>query len=179
MTYYAGLLWSGRRTLPSLHFDPLLVGHRPHCLFKSGSPCINEEELIIWTIDHCVYEPIRGQHVLCQLQESVGFQSRTMVGRECNRRPRGQSTILAEHAVMNGSKVAICWIFTMLKMMKWLIFCWYSLGWMELQTIMAKVSFRYDLELVNKELDWNRDSWMHTLWEKPSLLARVLPRQEW
>lgn len=43
---------------------------------------------------------------------------------------------------------------------------------------MAKVSFRYDLELVNKELDWNRDSWMHTLWEKPSLLARVLPRQE-
>lgn len=57
-----------------------------------------------------------------------------------------------------------------------MMFCAYSLGWLELQTIMAKMLFRYDLELVN-DLDWHRDSQMHTLWEKPSLMVRVLSRQ--
>ncbi|KAL5041782.1 hypothetical protein BDW71DRAFT_217423 [Aspergillus fruticulosus] len=51
-----------------------------------------------------------------------------------------------------------------------------SLGWMELQTIMAKLIFSYDLELVNKDLDWLRDSRMHTLWEKPQLMVRISPR---
>ncbi|KAL4788259.1 benzoate 4-monooxygenase cytochrome P450 [Aspergillus varians] len=53
-----------------------------------------------------------------------------------------------------------------------------SLGWMELQTIMAKMIFRYDLELLNKDLDWQRDSRMHTLWEKPPLMVRVSPRNQ-
>lgn len=47
---------------------------------------------------------------------------------------------------------------------------------MELQTIMAKLVFSYDLELVNKDLDWLRDSRMHTLWEKPPLMVRISPR---
>ena len=54
----------------------------------------------------------------------------------------------------------------------------YSLGWMELQTIMAKIVFRYDLELVDETLDWQRDSRMHTLWEKPPLMVKVIARKE-
>ena len=44
---------------------------------------------------------------------------------------------------------------------------------MELQTITAKLVYRYDLELVDKELNWHGDSKMHTLWEKPSMMVRV------
>ncbi|EMD59105.1 hypothetical protein COCSADRAFT_176329 [Bipolaris sorokiniana ND90Pr] len=48
-----------------------------------------------------------------------------------------------------------------------------SLGWMELQTIMAKIIYRYDMELVDDTVDWHRDSRMHTLWEKPPLMVRL------
>ncbi|KAF9872402.1 hypothetical protein CkaCkLH20_10229 [Colletotrichum karsti] len=51
-----------------------------------------------------------------------------------------------------------------------------SLGWMELQTIMAKLVFRYDFEAVDQDLDWHRDSRMHTLWEKPPLMVRFKQR---
>ncbi|KAK1977249.1 cytochrome P450 monooxygenase-like protein [Colletotrichum cereale] len=47
-----------------------------------------------------------------------------------------------------------------------------SLGWMELQTIMAKIIYRYDMEPVTDDVDWHRDSRMHTLWEKPALMVR-------
>ncbi|KAB8216381.1 benzoate 4-monooxygenase cytochrome P450 [Aspergillus novoparasiticus] len=53
-----------------------------------------------------------------------------------------------------------------------------SLGWMELQTIMAKIIFSFDLELVDEKLDWQADSRMHTLWEKPPLNVRVIPRRK-
>nr|POE75177.1 cytochrome p450 monooxygenase 1 [Quercus suber]POE94743.1 cytochrome p450 monooxygenase 1 [Quercus suber] len=49
----------------------------------------------------------------------------------------------------------------------------FSLGWMELQTIMAKLIYRYDLKLANDDLDWHRDSKMHTLWEKPALMVTL------
>ncbi|KAA8909875.1 benzoate 4-monooxygenase cytochrome P450 [Sphaerosporella brunnea] len=52
-----------------------------------------------------------------------------------------------------------------------------SLGWMELRTILAKMHFKYDLELINKDIDWHRDSEMHTLWKKPELMVKVLPRR--
>ncbi|PVH97982.1 putative cytochrome P450 [Periconia macrospinosa] len=51
-----------------------------------------------------------------------------------------------------------------------------SLGWMELRTILAKLHFSYDLQLLDKDVDWHRDSKMHTLWQKPALKIRVLPR---
>jgi hypothetical protein len=35
----------------------------------------------------------------------------------------------------------------------------------------------YDLELVDKSLDWHRDSEMHTLWKKPKLVVRAKRRQ--
>ncbi len=48
-----------------------------------------------------------------------------------------------------------------------------SLGWVELRTVLSKLYFSYDLELLDKELDWQRDSKMHTLWQKPALQIRV------
>ncbi|KAJ5674729.1 benzoate 4-monooxygenase cytochrome P450 [Penicillium maclennaniae] len=52
-----------------------------------------------------------------------------------------------------------------------------SLGWIELQTIMAKLHFKYDLTLLNDTMDWQKDSRMYTLWEKPSLMVKVIPRE--
>lgn len=40
---------------------------------------------------------------------------------------------------------------------------------------MAKMIYKYDLELVDKDLDWHKVSKMHTLWEKPELMVRVRP----
>lgn len=53
-----------------------------------------------------------------------------------------------------------------------------SLAWMELRTILAKMHLKYDIKLLNEDLDWNRDSEMHTLWNKPNLMVHVLPRAE-
>ncbi|KAJ5037690.1 cytochrome P450 monooxygenase-like protein, partial [Bipolaris maydis] len=51
-----------------------------------------------------------------------------------------------------------------------------SLGWMELQTIMAKIIYRYDMEPIDDTVDWHRDSRMHTLWEKPPLMVQLKKR---
>ncbi|EKG12711.1 Cytochrome P450 [Macrophomina phaseolina MS6] len=53
-----------------------------------------------------------------------------------------------------------------------------SLGWMELRTFLAKMHFEYDFELLDPELDWHKESEMHTLWQKPKLMVRVFPRKK-
>jgi len=53
-----------------------------------------------------------------------------------------------------------------------------NLAWMELNTILAKLIFTYDMELLNTDLDWNRDSRMVTLWKKPELRCRVTRANE-
>ncbi|KAK7749836.1 hypothetical protein SLS53_000417 [Cytospora paraplurivora] len=50
------------------------------------------------------------------------------------------------------------------------------LGWMELSTTIAKLVWVYDLEPLDRSLDWHRDSHMHTLWIKPKLLVRAKNR---
>ena len=52
----------------------------------------------------------------------------------------------------------------------------HSLAWMELDTVLAKLHWKYDLTLLNPEMDWQRDSRMQTLWKKPELRVRVSPR---
>ena len=49
----------------------------------------------------------------------------------------------------------------------------HSLGWMEMRTTLAKLLWRYDLQLMDDKLDWHRDSRMHTLWKKPKLMVAV------
>lgn len=51
-----------------------------------------------------------------------------------------------------------------------------SLAWMELRTTLARLLWKYDLQLVDNKLDWHRDSQMHTLWKKPKLLVVVKDR---
>ncbi|KAB8068631.1 cytochrome P450 [Aspergillus leporis] len=51
-----------------------------------------------------------------------------------------------------------------------------GLAWLELRLTLAKLFYRYDLELVDDELEWHRDVAMHLLWVKPKLMTRVLPR---
>ena len=46
----------------------------------------------------------------------------------------------------------------------------HSLAWIEFNTILCKLHFTYDLEILNPELDWHKDSAMHTLWQKPEEL---------
>lgn len=51
------------------------------------------------------------------------------------------------------------------------------LAWMELHTSLAKVFYKYDVELMNTEVDWQRDAEMHLLWRKPQLMARISERK--
>ena len=52
-----------------------------------------------------------------------------------------------------------------------------SLAWMEMRTTLVKLYYSFDLELVNEDLDWQRDSRMHTLWRKPPLTVRLKTRE--
>lgn len=51
----------------------------------------------------------------------------------------------------------------------------YRLGWLELQVTLAKLHFKFDLTLLNTEMDWHRDSKMHLLWKKPPLMIQISP----
>ncbi|KAI1873502.1 hypothetical protein JX265_005124 [Neoarthrinium moseri] len=51
-----------------------------------------------------------------------------------------------------------------------------SLGWLEMRTILVKIHFKYDLNLVDPSLDWQAQSKMHTLWQKPVMKVSVRSR---
>ncbi|KAI3316790.1 benzoate 4-monooxygenase cytochrome P450 [Xylariaceae sp. AK1471] len=51
-----------------------------------------------------------------------------------------------------------------------------SLGLLELRLIMTKMIWKYDLELLDKSMDWHRDSLMQTLWQKPKMRVKVRDR---
>lgn len=44
---------------------------------------------------------------------------------------------------------------------------------MELDIVLTKLLWKFDLKLLNEDLDWQRDSRMHTLWKKPELMIGV------
>lgn len=52
-----------------------------------------------------------------------------------------------------------------------------SLGWMELHTTLAKMHYKYDLELLSRDIDWHRDCKMHLLWQKPEMRVKVKTRE--
>lgn len=49
---------------------------------------------------------------------------------------------------------------------------WQSFAYMEMNLLMAKMFWTYDLELVNKDIDWLKESKVHVLWWKPKLCIR-------
>ncbi|KAI0163984.1 benzoate 4-monooxygenase cytochrome P450 [Xylariaceae sp. FL1272] len=48
-----------------------------------------------------------------------------------------------------------------------------SLGLLELRLILAKLIWRYDMDLADSSVDWLRDSKMQTLWQKPDLKVKI------
>ncbi|RYN45628.1 hypothetical protein AA0119_g11840 [Alternaria tenuissima] len=53
-----------------------------------------------------------------------------------------------------------------------------SLAWLELRTILAKLYFKYDLKLMDPQLDWHAQSEMHTLWQKPEMRVAIVSRAD-
>ncbi|KAL5041775.1 hypothetical protein BDW71DRAFT_217421 [Aspergillus fruticulosus] len=51
-----------------------------------------------------------------------------------------------------------------------------NFAYMEMNLILAKMLWKYDLELVNPKLDWEGQSHMHVMWWKPSLMVRFRER---
>ncbi len=49
---------------------------------------------------------------------------------------------------------------------------------MEISLILAKMLWRYDLELVNKDIKWLDEGKVHIMWWKPSLFVRFHERSE-
>jgi hypothetical protein len=45
----------------------------------------------------------------------------------------------------------------------------YSMAWMEMRILIAKMVFLFDYELVDDNLDWEPDSPAFILWQKPEL----------
>ncbi|KAI1810274.1 benzoate 4-monooxygenase cytochrome P450 [Poronia punctata] len=51
-----------------------------------------------------------------------------------------------------------------------------GLAMLELRLTLAKLIWRFDLNLVNESMDWHRDSHMHTLWQKPKMFVKATDR---
>lgn len=52
-----------------------------------------------------------------------------------------------------------------------------NLAYLEMRVILAKMVWQYDFELLSKELDWERDSMMYVLWQKPVMNMKFHPRE--
>lgn len=48
---------------------------------------------------------------------------------------------------------------------------------MEINLILAKMLWRFDLELIDKSLDWEGSSRMHVMWWKPELKVSFRERK--
>ncbi|CAG8959711.1 hypothetical protein HYFRA_00001617 [Hymenoscyphus fraxineus] len=51
-----------------------------------------------------------------------------------------------------------------------------NLAYMELRITLAKLVWHFDWELINKDLDWERDCRLAIVWQKPELRVRMVPR---
>ncbi|TLD19066.1 hypothetical protein PspLS_09764 [Pyricularia sp. CBS 133598] len=51
-----------------------------------------------------------------------------------------------------------------------------NLAYMEMRLVLAKVTWKYDWELVDNEMDWFQDSRLHLFWERPALNVKFHPR---
>jgi len=49
---------------------------------------------------------------------------------------------------------------------------------MEMNLFLTKMLWKYDLELMNKDLDWLKEGKVHVLWWKPKLMVSFHKRQD-
>lgn len=54
----------------------------------------------------------------------------------------------------------------------------HSFAYMEMVSLLAKVHWCYDIQLIDEELDWEGASSLHVMWWKPALMVRLKPRNE-
>ena len=54
----------------------------------------------------------------------------------------------------------------------------HSMAWIEVRILMAKLTYLFDFEIVDKTLDWTADQECYTLWQKPDLFVKVTPVQK-
>ncbi|EXF74211.1 BCL4p [Colletotrichum fioriniae PJ7] len=52
-----------------------------------------------------------------------------------------------------------------------------NFAYMEINLILAKMLWKYELELVDKELNWEQESQLHVMWWKPALMIRFTQRE--
>lgn len=52
----------------------------------------------------------------------------------------------------------------------------YSVANMEINLILSKMLWKYDMELVDNDLNWEEESRLHFLWLKPELRVRFFHR---
>ncbi|TDZ35943.1 Cytochrome P450 monooxygenase BOT4 [Colletotrichum spinosum] len=52
-----------------------------------------------------------------------------------------------------------------------------NFAYMEISLILAKMLWKCDLELVNKNLDWEKESQLHVMWWKPALMVQFRERE--
>ena len=50
-----------------------------------------------------------------------------------------------------------------------------SFASVEMNLILAKLHFKYDLKLTDPGLDWEGQSTLHVMWSKPSLYVQIAP----
>ncbi|KAI1208442.1 cytochrome P450 [Annulohypoxylon truncatum] len=53
-----------------------------------------------------------------------------------------------------------------------------NLAYVEMNVILAKLLWRYNMSLVNTELDWDQENHLHVMWWKPELWVRFEDRME-
>lgn len=53
-----------------------------------------------------------------------------------------------------------------------------SFAYVEMCSILAKLFYTFDLELLDSGLDWEKESRMHVMWWKPSLPVRFRAREK-
>lgn len=51
-----------------------------------------------------------------------------------------------------------------------------SFAYMQLSLVLTKMLWKFDLELLDKDLDWEGRSKMHLMWWKPSAYVRFIER---
>lgn len=47
------------------------------------------------------------------------------------------------------------------------------MAWMEMRLVLAKMYFTFDIELLDKDLDWHRDARIYLIWQRRELNARL------
>ncbi|KAF5576016.1 Isotrichodermin C-15 hydroxylase [Fusarium pseudocircinatum] len=53
-----------------------------------------------------------------------------------------------------------------------------NLAYTEMRLLLAKLTFSFEMKVVNEDLDWDRDTHTSTFWDKPSLMVQFRKREK-